>query len=177
MNKEQLRKILKERRVALSHERRKQAAQKIVRELVPILAPFTYILSFASFKSEIDLWPLNRILCQQKKLLLSRVEEDRLALYHVHDLNTLVPSKTGILEPDPIASPRGSLEAIDVVLVPALGFDKAHHRLGYGKGHFDRLLTEFKTGCSIGVGFQEQLMPEALPKEAHDQRLAKLLLT
>lgn len=39
MNKEQLRKILKERRAALSHERREQAAQKIVRELVPILAP------------------------------------------------------------------------------------------------------------------------------------------
>ncbi|MEQ2006220.1 MAG: 5-formyltetrahydrofolate cyclo-ligase [Limisphaerales bacterium] len=58
------------------------------------------------------------------------------------------------------------LNRLDLALVPGLGFDARGHRLGRGKGHYDRLLAGF-TGMKIGVAFDFQIMAE-VPCEAHD---------
>lgn len=43
---------------------------------------------------------------------------------------------------------------IDMVLVPLLAFDKLGHRVGYGKGFYDRFLGRCRSGClKIGVSF------------------------
>jgi 5-formyltetrahydrofolate cyclo-ligase len=57
----------------------------------------------------------------------------------------------------------------DVVIVPLLAFDRRGHRLGYGKGYYDRLLAA-SHAASIGVGFAAQEI-DALPAEAHDVAL------
>ena len=58
------------------------------------------------------------------------------------------------------------LNRLDLALVPGLGFDARGHRLGRGKGHYDRLLAGFG-GRKIGVAFDFQIMAE-VPCEAHD---------
>ena len=43
-------------------------------------------------------------------------------------------------------------EKIDLVLVPLLAFDKRGHRVGYGKGYYDRLLSQVRHDCrKIGL--------------------------
>ncbi|MFM8832750.1 MAG: 5-formyltetrahydrofolate cyclo-ligase, partial [Cytophagales bacterium] len=43
---------------------------------------------------------------------------------------------------------------IDLVLVPLLAFDKEGHRVGYGKGYYDRFLKGCKSSCKkIGLSF------------------------
>lgn len=60
-------------------------------------------------------------------------------------------------------------EDFDVVLVPAVGFDKAKMRLGMGAGCYDRFLPKLKNSCiTIGIVFDEQLV-EKLPSEPHDR--------
>jgi len=54
----------------------------------------------------------------------------------------------------------------DLVIVPLLAFDRRGHRLGYGKGYYDRLLAAGRF-ATIGVGFAAQEI-DALPAEAHD---------
>ena len=45
-------------------------------------------------------------------------------------------------------------ELIDIVLVPLLCFDEAGHRVGYGKGFYDRFLSRCRTDClKIGLSF------------------------
>ncbi len=45
-----------------------------------------------------------------------------------------------------------SADEIDMIFVPLLAFDKIGYRVGYGKGFYDRYLTECKKGC-LKVGF------------------------
>ena len=71
---------------------------------------------------------------------------------------------------EPVAAcPVVALNRLDLALVPGLGFDARGHRLGRGKGHYDRLLAGF-TGMKIGVAFDFQIVAE-VPCEPHDVAL------
>ena len=50
----------------------------------------------------------------------------------------VAPNRFGIPEPTGTAHPRLAPDAMDVVLVPLLGFDRHGHRLGFGGGYYDR---------------------------------------
>jgi 5-formyltetrahydrofolate cyclo-ligase len=58
-------------------------------------------------------------------------------------------------------------DAIDLVLVPALGFDKNGNRIGYGKGFYDTWLQQFPVEKRIGLAFDFQIV-QAVPVEEHD---------
>ncbi len=59
------------------------------------------------------------------------------------------------------------LQKIDVFLVPGLAFDREGHRLGRGKGFYDRVLCQAK-GIKIGLAGVHQISDEILPNESHD---------
>ena len=43
---------------------------------------------------------------------------------------------------------------IDIVLVPGLAFDRSGHRVGYGKGFYDRFLAKCRPDClKIGLSY------------------------
>ena len=58
----------------------------------------------------------------------------------------------------------------DVVLIPCLGHDKKGHRLGYGKGCFDRYLSRHPEVVTIGLSFEGLIVPEMI-FEDHDQSM------
>jgi 5-formyltetrahydrofolate cyclo-ligase len=92
------------------------------------------------------------------------------------------------LQPDPwgIPEPTGGLstpdDAIDIVLVPLLAFDKKGHRVGYGKGFYDKFLSRCKPTCRrIGLSlfppieeisdandFDQSLNHVVTPHKRHD---------
>lgn len=175
--KENLRAFFKEKRKNLSKERRLEASKKLVKDLEISLTGFPHVLSFASFKDEIDTWELNKMLCKEGRLLLPRVETDHLQVYHIQNLEKdLKKSKWGILEPDPKRVKKFPSKEISCALIPALGFDEYNHRLGYGKGHFDRFIEELDDCILIGIGFIEQRVGDALPVEEHDKELNHVFL-
>jgi 5-formyltetrahydrofolate cyclo-ligase len=55
----------------------------------------------------------------------------------------------------------------DLIVVPGMAFDKAGHRLGRGKGYYDRFLSQYPQVYTIGLCFDFQLLPE-VPSEPHD---------
>lgn len=57
-------------------------------------------------------------------------------------------------------------EEIELIIVPAVAYDRRGNRLGRGKGFYDRLLKTTKA-TKIGVGYDFQLVDE-LPTEEHD---------
>lgn len=85
----------------------------------------------------------------------------------------LIRSPYGIPEPGEDC-PLVEKKDIDVVLVPALCYDRRGFRLGKGGGYYDRWLVDY-TGVSVGMCYRE-LMQETLPREEHD-RPVKLLLS
>lgn len=71
----------------------------------------------------------------------------------------MVPNRFGILEP-----PRGTFksilpESIDLFLLPGLAFDRRGGRLGYGRGHYDRLLEGLPSHIKkAGLAFEFQIV-------------------
>jgi 5-formyltetrahydrofolate cyclo-ligase len=70
----------------------------------------------------------------------------------------------GILEP--LRAPQAAPDRLRVVLVPGLAFDARGGRLGHGRGHFDRLLSQ-TGGLLVGLCMEQRLV-EAVPLEPHD---------
>lgn len=146
------------------------------RDLSPLFALEGSILSFAPFDHEIDIWPLNHHLASEKRLLLPKVVGNELHIYWVENLEELLHSDWGIQEPDPQKCQRAAFEEISLVLVPGLAFDENFHRIGYGKGYYDRLLPKLLKAKKIGVGYQEQLHPTPFHPKSSDYPLDELIL-
>ena len=169
--KQALRSLAKTTLQSLSEQRRAAAAKSLVEALTPRLHSFALILSFASYKGEIDLWTLNQQLLAQKQLCLPCLSK---TLFHIHTLEGLHPNP---LQPNPSQYEKIPLESIDCILVPALLFDQKGFRLGKGGGFYDYLLQHRSPKTlSLGIGFKEQFVHELLPREDHDQAVDQLLL-
>lgn len=175
LTKERLRKHFLKVRETLSTERREAASFELITMLAKILAPQSTVLSFFSFGHELDTTRLNSQLAYAGRLLLPKMVGDSLSVYRVsHPEMQCSPNAFGILEPDPKSCPLEELSSDSIILVPALAFDHNNHRLGYGKGCYDRLLASFP-GTKLGIGFREQRC-ETLPTLSHDLPLSRVLL-
>lgn len=62
---------------------------------------------------------------------------------------------------------------LDVILVPLLAADYEGHRLGYGKGFYDRFLASSAIPA-IGVCYSDEVF-ETIPYESHDVKIAGLV--
>lgn len=100
-----------------------------------------------------------------KKIALPSVEGNSLTFYELSSGKYLVKGRFGIMEP----LPYGPLDRIDLLVVPGIAFDKKGHRLGYGKGYYDKFLARKKI-ASIGLGYSFQLV-ESLPIGEYDKKL------
>jgi 5-formyltetrahydrofolate cyclo-ligase len=160
-------------RNSLSYIRKANAEKKAVK--IENLN-FKKILSFASKPREINLWPLNNILVNQSRLYLPKTSDNNLEIYEITNIsNQLAKGFFNILEPIPSKCRRIDPKELDLILVPALCFDKKNHRLGYGKGYYDAFLKPLECPA-IGVGFIEQFYDDFLPVEPHDEKLDHLML-
>ncbi|MBX3295149.1 MAG: 5-formyltetrahydrofolate cyclo-ligase [Acidobacteria bacterium] len=67
---------------------------------------------------------------------------------------------------EPAGTEKADPEEIDLVIVPLLCFDESGHRVGYGKGYYDRFLARCRTDClKIGVSL---FPPVAAIVDIHD---------
>lgn len=95
-----------------------------------------------------------------------------MAFYRMDALASLKTSRFGVLEPDPLScAPAGNQKGICVV--PGIAFDAKGYRLGYGRGYYDRFLTQ-NPMCSVGLCFAE-LFLHTLPVSPWDKPVHTLL--
>ncbi len=78
----------------------------------------------------------------------------------------LRPGFWNVLEPD--RKDWISPARIDLVLVPGLVFDRAGRRIGFGAGHYDRLLARLAPwAIRVGIAWPWQVLPR-VPSAPHD---------
>lgn len=66
-------------------------------------------------------------------------------------------------------------EALDMIVVPLVAFDRTGARLGYGGGCYDRYLPMLSPACQIiGIAFDEQRINH-VPTDAHDLPLPHII--
>ncbi len=102
------------------------------------------------------------------RIAYPRVIGDDLTFHQVLHSQELVPGAFGVAEPSSECL-RVVDEEIDLVVVPGVAFDRRGHRLGYGKGYYDRFLAARHDagGRLVGFCYDFQLV-ESLPVEKHD---------
>jgi 5-formyltetrahydrofolate cyclo-ligase len=127
------------------------------------------VLFYSPMRDELDVWPLvERALDEGKIVALPRfiAETGSYTVCRIsHPERDCAPGKFGIPEPMEACAPH-PLNQLDFVLAPGVGFDTAGHRLGRGRGYYDRLLALI-SGVKCGVAFDEQVVGQ-IPAEPHD---------
>ena len=109
-----------------------------------------------------------------QNLLLPIIEKNNTMNFYPWKKNEILKvNKYGILEPV-----KSKQDIPDIMMVPLLTFDKYKHRLGYGKGFYDRYLNKylkrFKNILTVGVAFSFQ-KHHTLPINKTDVRLNYIL--
>ena len=133
----------------------------------PQLADAHTVLLYSALPDEVPTLPLlNRLSTEGKTVLLPRVVSDTdMELRRYTGPNDLEQGAFGIMEP------TGELftdyDNIDVAVVPGMAFDREGHRLGRGKGYYDRFLAQLPHTYKIGICFPFQLV-DHVPADAHD---------
>jgi 5-formyltetrahydrofolate cyclo-ligase len=114
-----------------------------------------------------------RCLADEKRLVYPRVTGEELQFVEVFSHEELSPGAFGI--PEPSGQGVVALEDLDVLVIPGVGFDLSGHRLGYGKGYYDRALASALPGLErVGFAYEFQVV-ERLPAADHDCRLTQLV--
>ena len=110
---------------------------------------------------------INELAAQGKTVLLPHVVSDtEMELRRYSGPADLQQGAFGILEP------TGELftdyNTIDVAIIPGMAFDVKGHRLGRGKGYYDRFLDKLSPSTyKIGLCFSWQLV-DHVPTDEHD---------
>ena len=104
-------------------------------------------------------------------LLPRSVEPLGLEFSSVLRWDDLQPGRFGVLEP-PTDAAVTTLSGEDLVVVPGLAFDEAGHRLGQGKGYYDRAFPEGvrESPTLLGFGYEFQVV-DAIPYDELDRRM------
>ena len=173
-----LRERLRAELLALTRAQREDAAVEICARLVeqPAWRNARAVLLFAPLPDEPNVRPLLHAALDAGKLTalprFSIATDSYEAAVIGNPEKDLVEGKFGVLEPAAVCR-VAELKRLDLVLVPGVAFDWQGHRLGRGKGFYDRLLVGV-SGKTCGVAFDQQLVA-AIPVEPHDVRLNCIL--
>jgi 5-formyltetrahydrofolate cyclo-ligase len=160
-------------RAALPASARDDAAGRIRRHLLalPRLRDAKAVLGYAAFGSEpsIDGY-LHTLIRRGVGVFLPWVEGDDLQVARVRDLDAdVAPGWRGVREPRPSGRRPARPDRLHAAIIPAVALDRRGYRLGYGGGHFDRLLSRLSASTLVvGVAFEVQLV-DAVPVEDHDR--------
>lgn len=144
MLKKNLRSIYLKRRKEMSPQQLLDADLSIANNLLqlPIWEYSNYhIFLSISEKKEIDTsFILSVLQGKDKNIIVPKINENGSLSHHLLTDNTrLVKNKWNV--PEPTDGLEISEKQLDVVFVPLLAFDKTGHRVGYGKGFYDRFLS------------------------------------
>lgn len=163
MDKQALRRLIRTRKQAYAPASLRAQSLAIVARLLqhPRLQSAQTVLLYYSLPDEVDTHQLaDTLLAQGKQVLLPRVVSDT-------EMEVRCYTGTADLEAQGkyhILEPTGALftdyGSIDLVVVPGMAFDRQGHRMGRGRGYYDRFLPLCPNAYKIGICFAFQLVDD-----------------
>lgn len=140
------------------------------------LGPFRVAAVYHPQGSELDPYPLARVLMGQGCLIAlprANAPDSPLSFHPIAEEGPLTPDAVGI------PSPPSDAQAVrpDLVITPLLAFDRRGGRLGQGGGFYDRTLAALRAEgpvAVVGLAYAGQEVAE-IPTGPFDQRLDGVL--
>jgi 5-formyltetrahydrofolate cyclo-ligase len=173
MDKAQLRHKLQNRLLAISPEQRSKKSRKACQNLVSTsqFQTASTVMMYLSLMQEVDTseailhaWQLGKTVVVPK---ISWQQRHMIAV-KINSLETGFSTGASGLR-NPIAGVPKAFEEIDLVVTPALGFDRKGNRLGRGSSYYDRFFANQQLKATrCGFAFAEQLV-ESVPVTELDE--------
>lgn len=172
MDKEQLRGKLQKCLRTIPSEQRREKSHRACQNLIstPQFQNASFVMMYLSLAHEVD--TSEAILhCWQsgKSVSVPKIswQQRHMIAVEINSLETGLPiSEHGLR--NPVSGVPVPFEEIDLVVIPALGFDRKGNRLGRGSSYYDRFFADnkFKARKS-GLAFTEQVIDE-IPVDSKD---------
>ena len=159
MTKKELRKIYKEKRLALSHQQKLKIDDLLLIRFQRLHFDYDVQLLLSYFPLSVHAEIDPHLFSDNMRLHLPHLQvaypvidplEHSMQAFLVDDDTTMGVNVYGIEEP--IGGAAVAASDVDVVFVPLLAFDEQGYRVGYGKGYYDRYLYSCRKDV-ITIGF------------------------
>ena len=147
LSRAQLRRRLRQQRRALGRQAQRQAARGLHQQLAqhPLFRRARHIALYLPNDGEIDPRPLLRAAQHRGKAtylpVLSPWPRSKMVFQRITAGEALRPNRFGIAEPRRNHARQRKIWALDLILLPLVGFDRHGGRLGMGGGFYDRSLA------------------------------------
>ncbi len=133
------------------------------------------IVLYSSIHNEVETnFVISEALLSGKRVFLPVVSAAGLLFRELPCLQTLRKGRYGIMEPeesDSVIDPQ----LADIIVLPGIAFDMEGHRIGYGKGYYDKALHELEgSGKLVAFCYDFQLVDE-IAGEPHDVRVDMII--
>src|SRR5574344_2828255 len=170
-----LRKYIRDLKCRYTQEQLSEQSSTIIKRLTEnrrFISSRT-ILLYYSLPDDVDTHRLIERISKTKEVLLPVVIDDtKMELRHFHDMTDMHKGAYDIMEPT--GAIFEEYKKIDLAIVPGMAFDAKGHRLGRGKGYYDRFLKQLSNAYKIGVCFDFQKV-ETVPSCEHDVLMDEIL--
>ncbi|HUX98554.1 MAG TPA: 5-formyltetrahydrofolate cyclo-ligase [Candidatus Deferrimicrobium sp.] len=172
-SKQNLRKSMLELRNKQPHDLMLQKSHQIIKQLMDLkeYKIAKVVMLYSGKESEVRTDQLIRTALEEKRVTLPITNKEKriLEISEIKDYDLELETATfNILEPKKEYYRRVDIDIIDLIVVPGICFDCRGHRLGYGFGYYDKLLTIVNRPIPfIGLAFQFQIH-DVLPNSDTD---------
>lgn len=175
LDRQQLRRQMRQRRRALSPAERAEAHREFARILsnTSLLQPGRRVALYFAYGHEADLQPVIELARRRRCLLylpvITHFRHSRMRFVRYATDSVMRVNRYGIAEPEPRPAELIPVRRLDLVLLPLVAFDARGWRLGSGAGYYDRSLHHLREGRRwrrpklIGVGYECQRVAQLQP--------------
>jgi 5-formyltetrahydrofolate cyclo-ligase len=131
-----------------------------------------YIMMYYPLPGEASLIPLIEAYYTEKEIFLPSIKNEDIILKKYEGENRMIKGKFNIYEPE--GEEWKDFSLLELIIVPGIAFDIKGHRLGRGKGYYDRFLSKIINVYKIGVCFDFQLLP-SIPIDKNDIKVDEVI--
>ena len=165
MKKDEIRRLIRARKILLTAAEKADAATRVFRTLEQSAA-FSMagsILMYHSLPDELSTHEFIERWASRKRFFLPRVNGVNLEILP-YDRSRLAQGAFLIEEPQ--GDDVVPVDTVDMIVVPAVAYDRHGNRVGRGKGYYDRLLASSRA-LKVGVAYDFQLV-DLIDADPHD---------
>ncbi len=166
MNKQELRRMIREKKRAMTAEEIEQRSGKLAQLFLQSEAyqNAKTIYGYLPYNQEVRTVPmLEQAMKDGKRVAVPKCYGDEMKFIFMEDLSKVEKGYAGI--PEPIADEPIADDTTALVLMPGLAFDPQGHRIGYGGGFYDKFLAQEPEHPTLALCYAFQMLPELETEE------------
>lgn len=166
MNKQELRKAIREKKRAMSAEQIQEKSRVLTEKFLSSDAyrAAKTIYGYLPYNQEVrTVALLEQALRDGKRVAVPKCYGDEMRFIYMTDLTAVEKGYAGI--PEPIADEPVADDETALVLMPGMAFDEAGHRIGYGGGFYDKFLAKEPDHPTLALCYDFQVLPHLQTEE------------